>query len=92
MHQSELQGVREKRQEVMFCKPCAPGSKNEVPVGLLLNMNQLQNMSVQARDQMLRDGGIPQPRLEEDCPICFEPLSGQVIEGEGGRNEAGREA
>ena len=63
----------------MFCRPCAPGPKDEVPVGLLLNMNLIQNLSVQARDQMLRGGGIPQPRLEEDCPICFEPLSGQVI-------------
>ena len=63
----------------MFCKPCAPAPKNEVPVGLLLNMNELQNLSVEARDRMLRDRGIPQPRLEDECAICFEPLSGQVI-------------
>ena len=48
-------------------------------MGLLLNMNQLQNMSVQARDQMLRDSGIPQPRLEAECQVCLEPLSGVIV-------------
>lgn len=79
LHQEELPVVDKACEEVMLCRPCAPGPKDAVPVGLLLNMNQLQNMSVQARDRMLRDRGVPQPRMEEDCPICFEPLSGQVV-------------
>ena len=42
-------------------------------------MNQLQNLSIEARDQVLVNRGIPQPRLEDDCPICFESLRGAVI-------------
>jgi hypothetical protein len=63
----------------MFCRPCASDPKDAVPVGLLLNMGSLQNLSLAERDRMLRDRGIPQPRLEEDCAICFEPLSGVIV-------------
>ena len=78
VHSQELPVVYEARNEVMFCKPCAPAPKNEVPVGLLLNMNELQNLSVEARDRMLRDRGVPQPRLEE-VPHLLRALERQVI-------------
>ena len=62
----------------MFCRPCS-NPKEVMPVGLRLHMNTLQGMSAQARDQRLRDLGVPHPRLEAECQVCLEPLSGVIV-------------